>query len=161
MSLDTVRSIIREEVEDAIKKMKSDGFESIKGKPGWYLIKVIGLNKIKQNPLKASKHVHIPNTIKANSGLKNIESKKFHYFGMAKNVKNRLNAHFSENGYKGTACLALGRYKVNYEYAVIYEKCLKDKLEGYIDVSDDSKALRVFVENVVRSEFGWPILCKA
>jgi hypothetical protein len=85
-----------------------------------------------------------------------IDNKHIVYNGEAENVRQRILAHF--NGYKGNACLAIGKREVlakkdNWEYAYI-------SLDDYEIYKDNSKKeIRLFLENAWRYRNGWPILC--
>lgn len=75
------------------------------------------------------------------------------YSGHAQSIRQRAREHFK--GSKGTGCLAIFTYKDLREYKWSF-KYMKIEELGF-DL--DSKVLRTYLEQQLRSKIGWPILC--
>jgi len=131
--------------------------------PGWYFIETNTPPDIFKSvgPPKGERHYNIPEKIKASLSLKEYglcilpinNSFYFVYSGEAKNLKARAREHMS--GHSKTGCLALKNYPVFKEYIwrFHFTSC------HYGDNPQDSKLLRIFLEQMWRAKYGWPILC--
>ena len=77
------------------------------------------------------------------------------YSGEAMNLRTRASEH--RDGHEGTACLGLASYRVLGYHR--WQFCFVSCRDLFPDC-DDNKALRVYGEQLWRSQNGWPILCK-
>lgn len=137
--------------------------KDIPGEPGWYVIKTdtpVEVFGLLVEPQKGIYHYNLKKRCINNNKHKFIicqdENKKYVvYNGHAKNLKARAREH--DRGHNKTACLALRKYQdlIKYNWYFYYLPI------SALDISlQDSKLLRIAVEQAWRAEFGWPILCE-
>lgn len=147
---------------DVIHTQIKSAIENIPSVPGLYLIctnaPISVFNTLGKNSDKGAVDIGLrtSNSFKINNDLLIKENSKNNYcvyIGHHKNLKQRIKEHFW--GSDGTGCLSL--FKNN--------KLTKYKWEFYyLEISklkngDDSNLLRTILENKLKSDFGWPILC--
>ncbi|AXP79712.1 hypothetical protein CJ739_615 [Mariniflexile rhizosphaerae] len=75
------------------------------------------------------------------------------YNGHHSNLRQRLSEHFS--GSRGTGCLALFELERLREFNWTFKYLVLSNINNYVD----SKVYRTFLEQHLRVETGWPILC--
>lgn len=135
----------------------------IPAEPGWYYIEtntpIHVFENVDNNPIK--KNYNIPGKIESNKYLiKNkiaITQKKDElyivYSGQAKNLSARAREH--SFGGTGTACLAIANYDslIRYEWYFYYAESKKYEGETL------NSSIRVYGEQILRTKYGWPILC--
>lgn len=139
----------------------------IPAEPGWYLIETNASLKIlsKAGKPKGKRHYNLPVKIESNLYLQaqnhtiKQKGKRMYvvYSGQSFSLKARAREH--SFGPDGTGCLALGRYPTlkQHRWCFRYLKCSAFLKQN----KKDDPSLRKFVEQIWRSQNGWPILCSA
>lgn len=135
-------------------------------KSGWYLIKtdmpVSDLAHV--GPPRGTHHIDIPETIRTaqvlrSSGIVITQTTKGQdyvvYNGEAKDLRARAREHIC--GHSKTFCLGLSDYKIlhNYNWTFCYVA-----VSDCETIQEESKLIRLAVEQAWRAVHGWPILCR-
>jgi len=145
---------------------KHGWWNTIPGKPGWYAIETDApLSVIAKVPPPCGGSKHYP-LAKRLSDVQFLISKGVAitparegalfivYSGEHGNLKSRAREH--THGHKGTGCMCLSQYEslCGYRWAFYYRTC-----EEHVPGSSGNKALRTYLEQKWRGDYGWPILC--